>query len=99
MVRAPEQWVNYVRVAWSVLITASGISQYVRAARRTIWLISISGTLAGLVVCIRGAAQAPADWVNYIPPALLSLTLLALLLVRRRALTGGQSNAGRAPAQ
>jgi hypothetical protein len=98
MVRAPGQWVNYVQVAWSLLLVAWPISQFVRTAARMTWLIGISAAVAGLVVCTWSAAQAPGDWVSYIASALLFLFVVALWLVRRWVRTGGHS-AGRAPAK
>jgi hypothetical protein len=98
LVQSPGQWVNYVSVTWSVLLTAWPISQYVASTMRTTWLINISGMLAGLVVCSWAAAQAPGDWVNYILPVVLFLCLLALLLLRRWVPKRGHS-AGRALAR
>jgi hypothetical protein len=98
IVRAPGQWVNYVQMAWSLLLMAWPISQYVRSTARMAWPIGISAAVAGLVACTWSAAQAPGDWVNYIAPALLFLILVALWLVRRWVRTGGPS-AGRALAK
>jgi hypothetical protein len=90
--------VNYMQVAWSLLLVAWPAGQYVRSTARMIWLIGISAAVAGLVVCTWSAAQAPGDWVNYIAPALLFLFLVTLWLVRRWVRTSGHS-AGRALAK
>lgn len=65
IVQAPGYWVNYVRVAWSLLLTAWIVSQYLRSTARTTGLILVSSYLAGLFVYIGNAVQAPRDWVNY----------------------------------
>ena len=91
--RAPGDWVNYVQVAWSLLLVAWPISQYVGSTARMTGLIIISSNLAGLVVCIGNAVQAPGDWVNYVVAALLLLLLVAWWLTRRWVRTG-RHNAG-----
>jgi hypothetical protein len=76
-VRAPGNWVNYLRVAWSLFLVAFPVSQYVRSNMRMTVLILISSCLVGVVVCIGDAVQAPWDWVNYL---LAGTSLLVLLL-------------------
>jgi hypothetical protein len=87
-VRAPELEVNYVRVAWSLLLVAWPISQYARSGARMTGLIFIAGGLAGEVSYIWNAVQAPGDWVNYFVAAWLLLLYLAWWLIRRRVRTG-----------
>ena len=82
-VRAPEHWVNYLRVTWSLLLAAWPVSQFGRPAARVTWLIPIGGCLAGLAVNIWSAVQAPADWVNYFAAVMLFLMLLAWWDIRR----------------
>ena len=83
--RAPGHRLNYVRLAWSLLLVAWPISQLARSALRTSMLISISGTVAGVVFCIWNAALAPGDWTNDFWAAFFLLLLLTLLLVLRWA--------------
>jgi hypothetical protein len=78
-VRAPGQWVNYVQVAWSLLLMAWPVSWYVRSTARMTGLIYVSGCLAGVVVYIGNAVQAPGDWVNYLWAACQSLFLVVFL--------------------
>jgi hypothetical protein len=56
-----------------------------RSAQRTSMLIFISGSLVGLAANLWNAALAPADWVNYLLAANLSISLLAVWLVIRWA--------------
>lgn len=97
-VRAPGQGVNYVQLAWSLFLVAWPISQYVRPGARMTGLIVISGGLAGEVVYIWNAVQAPGDWVNYFMAAWLFLLCLAWWLVRQWVRPGGH-NAERAQAR
>jgi hypothetical protein len=87
-VRAPEHGVNYVQVAWSLMLVAWPISQYVQSGARMTRLIFIAGGLAGEVVYMWNAVQAPGDWVNYFVAACLFLLYLAWWLIRRRVRTG-----------
>jgi hypothetical protein len=93
--RAPGDWVNYVQVAWSLLLVAWPIGQFLGATARVTGLIIIAGNLAGLVVFIGNAVRAPADWVNYFMAAWLFLLLVAWWVTRRWVRTG-RHNAGRA---
>ena len=93
-VRAPELGVNYVQVAWSLLLVAWSISQYIQSGARMTGLIVISSGLAGEAVYIWNAVQAPGDWVNYFVAAWLFLLYLAWWLIRQWVRTGGH-NAGR----
>jgi hypothetical protein len=95
--RAPGDWVNYVQVAWSLLLVAWPIGQFLGSTARVTGLIIIAGNLAGLVVFIGNAVRAPADWVNYFMAAWLFL-LLAAWWVTRRWVRTGRHNAGRAGA-
>jgi hypothetical protein len=91
-VQAPGNWVNYVRVAWSLLLTAWPVSHYVRATARTTGLIFVSSCLAGIAVYIGDAVQAPGDWANYFWAAsqflfiVVFLCLVAYQAMKRRRL-------------
>ncbi len=87
IVRAPEHPLNYLRLAWSLLLVAYPISTLLRSATRVATLIVISGTLSGVAVNLWDAAQAPGDWVNYFAAAGLVLLLLALWVASRWART------------
>ena len=99
-VRAPGQWVSYVHVAWAMLITAWPASLYVRSSARTTGLILTTATLAGLLITIWNAAQAPGDWVDYSLAASLCLMLIFWYGVRRWVRSGGGSarRSGNVPA-
>jgi hypothetical protein len=75
--------VNYVQVAWSLLLVGWLMSQYVRSTARMSGLIAISANLAGLVVCTWNAVRGPGDWVNGFAAAWLLFLLMAWWLVRR----------------
>jgi hypothetical protein len=94
-VRAPGHELNYVQVVWSLFLVAWPVSQYVRSGARMTGLIVISSGVAGEVVYIWNAVQAPGDWVNYLLAALLFLPYLAWWLIRQWVRTGGHK-AGRA---
>lgn len=87
IVRAPEHPLNYLRLAWSLLLVAYPISTLLRSATRVTTLIVMSGTVAGVASSLWDAAQAPGDWVNYFAAAWLVLLLLALWLASRWART------------
>jgi hypothetical protein len=95
VVRAPGHVMNYVQVVWSLFLVTWPISQYVRSGPRMTGLIFISSGLAGEVVYIWNAVQAPGDWVNYFVAAWLFFLYLAWWLIRQWVRTGGH-NAGRA---
>lgn len=78
-VRVPENWINYVDVAWSLLLVAWSLSQYVRPAGRVTRLISASYCPAGMVYFIGQAVQAPGDWANYFFMAWFFLPVLWLV--------------------
>jgi hypothetical protein len=85
IVRAPGHGVNYLQLAWALLLVAVPISLLARASVRMILLIIVSGDLAGMAVLIW---QGPGDWVNYITatwPLLLLLVLVGWLISRRWA--------------
>jgi hypothetical protein len=58
-VRAPGDWMNYLQVAWSLLLVAWPIGQFVGSTARVTGLIIITGNLAGLVVFIGNTVRAP----------------------------------------
>jgi hypothetical protein len=87
VVRAPEHPVNYLQLAWSLLLVAFPISMLMRSAARVTTLIVVSCTLPGVAISLWDAAQAPWDWVNYFVAAWLVLLLLVLWLVSRWART------------
>ena len=87
IVRAPEHPLNYLRLAWSLLLVAYPISTLLRSATRVTTLIAISGTVPGVAFSLWDAAHAPGDWVNYFAAAWLVLSLLALWLASRWART------------
>jgi hypothetical protein len=87
IVQAPGQPLNYLRLAWSLLLVACPISTLLRSATRVTTLIAASGTVPGVAFTLGDAAQAPGDWVNYFAAACLVLSLLALWLARRWART------------
>jgi hypothetical protein len=83
LVRDPGHWVNYVLVAWSLVLAAWPVSQYLRSGARITGLIVISSLIAGEVIYISNAVQAPGDWVNYLAAACFILLYLTWWLVRR----------------
>jgi hypothetical protein len=83
IVRAPGHPLNYLQLAWSLLLVAAPISMLVRPATRVTTLIVIIGILPGVAFRLWDAAQAPGDWVNYVVAACLVLSLLALWIVSR----------------
>ena len=83
LVRDPGHWVNYVLVAWSLVLAAWPVSQYLRSGARITGLIVISSLIAGEVIYISNAVQAPGDWVNYLAAAWFILLYLTWWLVRR----------------
>jgi hypothetical protein len=87
IVRAPEHPLNYLQLAWSLLLVALPISMLARSAARVTTLIMISCTLPGAAISLWDAAQAPGDWVNYFAAAWLIMVLLVLWLVSRWART------------
>jgi hypothetical protein len=88
VVQAPGQPLNYLRLAWGLLLVAYPIIVLARSAAHTGTLIVIGSTLLGAGVNLWDAAQAPRDsmdWVNYCGAALLLFLLAALWLASRRA--------------
>ena len=88
-VRAPGHWLNYLLLAWSLLLVASSASSYFRPAARMTGLILTGSSLAGVAFSSWNAAKAPADWANYLAAALLLSLLLAWWLIRRWDRTAG----------
>jgi hypothetical protein len=88
LVRDPGHWVNYVLVAWSLVLAAWPVSQYLRSGARITGLIVISSLIAGEVIYISNAVRAPGDRVNYLAAAWLILLYLTWWLVRRWVRTG-----------
>ena len=94
IVRAPGHALNYLQLTWALLLVAYPLSMLVRSAWRVTVLISISSPLAGVVVSLWNAAQAPGDWVNYLWAAFLFLCSLAIWLADRWARGGHPGSAG-----
>ena len=95
IVQAPGNGLNYLRLAWGLLIVAYHLRRRVHCAGRVTTLLGISAALAGGAVLLGEATQAPGDWVNYVLPAVVLLPLLAGLplawwLRRLQARTGGR---------
>jgi hypothetical protein len=86
-VRAPGHGLNYLRLAWGLLVLACPVSRFARASEHMSTFIVASGLLAGTGVCLWNTAQAPGDWVNYFLAACLFVLLLPLWLARRWART------------
>lgn len=86
--RAPGHGLNYLQLAWALLLLVFPLRMLVRSTARMTGLIVISGNLAGVAVNLWNAAQAPEDWVNYFLAALCLLLLLALWLASRWARGG-----------
>lgn len=95
-VRAPEHWINYAYVGWALFIAAWLVGQYVRPTARITELISLASCLAGTVVFVGHAVQAPGDWVNYFVAPWLFVPVVLLFIrpgratARRKAGTGGR---------
>ena len=83
-VRAPGHWPNYLYLTWSLFLAAWPLGQYAWSTARMTRLLFFGGLLAGMVVNIWTAVQAPANWVNYLVAACyFSVVLLLLWLMRR----------------
>jgi hypothetical protein len=78
---------NYLQLAWGVLLVACPLSMLMHSALRVSTLIASGGALAGMAVFLWKGAQAPADWANYFAAAWLLLLLLAMGIASRRART------------
>ena len=87
--QAPGRGVNYLQAAWSLMLVAWSVSEYLRSTARTTELIWISGNLVGVAVFSWDTVQAPGDWVNYVFVFLLLFLVLAWRLARRWVRTGG----------
>jgi hypothetical protein len=86
--RAPGHGLNYLRLAWSLILVAYPLSLLARSTWRVTVRIVIASNLAGVAVFLWHAAQAPGDWANYFMAAVLLLTLLPLWLLSRWARSG-----------
>jgi hypothetical protein len=90
--RAPGHWVNYLTLAWSLCLAAWPVGQYFRSTARATHVLFYGGLLAGMVVNIWNAVQAPADWVGYFVAAcFFSVILLTLWFMRRLGRRDGPS--------
>jgi hypothetical protein len=85
VVQAPGHPLNYLRLAWGLLLVAYPISTLTGSGGGAGMPIVVSGTLLGVAVNLWAAAQGSRDWVNYFAAALLVLLRLALCLARRWA--------------
>jgi hypothetical protein len=95
IVQAPDDGLNYLWLAWTLLFVAYLIRKRVHSAGRVTALLGIGAPLALAAVFLVQAAQAPGDWVNYFIAALVLLPLLVVLplawwLRRLQARTGGR---------
>jgi hypothetical protein len=87
-VRAPGQGLNYLQLAWSLVLVAFPLSLLARVTYRVLVLNVIASNLAGAAAFLWNVAQAPGDWVNYFATAFVLLPLLALWLRSRWARSG-----------
>jgi hypothetical protein len=76
--QAPGQPLNYLRLAWNLLLVAYPVSVIVRCAWRVSTLIVCVGALLGVAVNFWDAVQDPADRGFYLSAA--SFLLLGLLV-------------------
>jgi hypothetical protein len=102
IVRAPEDGLNYLWLAWTLLFWAYLLRKRVHSAGPVTALLGIGSLLALAAVYLVQAAQAPGDWVNYLMAALILLPLLVALPVawwlrRLQARTGGRHAAPSGP--
>jgi hypothetical protein len=82
--REPGQPLNYLQLAWCLLLVAWEISMLVRPAARSTKLM-VAGNLMGMAYNLAYAAQHRGDWVNYLLAAGFVLVLAASLLAVRWA--------------
>ena len=82
---SPASTLNYVHLAWSLLLVAYPVSVLARSTERRTLLINTCSTLAGAIVCLWNAVQAPDDWVNDLVAAFFFLLLILLLIAWRLA--------------
>jgi hypothetical protein len=76
---------NYLQLAWGVLLVAYPLSMLMHSALRVSTLIASGGVLAGMAVFLWQGARAPADWVNYFAAAWFLVMLLAMGIASRWA--------------
>ena len=81
IVQAPDDGLNYLWLAWTLLFVAYLIRKRVHSAGRVTALLGIGAALVIAAVFLVQAAQAPGDWVNYFMAALVILPLLVGLPV------------------
>jgi hypothetical protein len=108
IVQMPGNALNYLQLAWTVLLASWTISWLLRGVGRTTVLLILGACLAGAAVNGWNAAQAPGDWVNYalaagallptfliLVPSLLVLFLLLLSSWRGRRQAPGRHSGAR----
>jgi hypothetical protein len=78
---APGDPLNYLQLAWGVLLVAWAVSMLVHSALMVSTLIVSGSLLAGVAVNLWQAAQAPADWANYFFAAVFFLFFLTTWIV------------------
>jgi hypothetical protein len=76
--QAPGQPLNYVQLAWNLLLVGYPVSMIARCAARVSTLIVACAVLVGVVVNLWEAVQYRGDWVYYLAAA--SLLILAIPL-------------------
>jgi hypothetical protein len=81
--QAPAQPLNYLRLAWNLLLVAYPVSMIVRCAWRVITLIVCVGVLLGVAVNLWEAVQYRGDREFYLAAASLLLLALPVGLVIR----------------
>jgi hypothetical protein len=78
---------NYLQLAWGVLLVAYPLSMLMHSSLRVSTLLASGVALAGMAVFVWQGAQAPADWANYFAAAWFLLLLLAMGIASRWART------------
>jgi hypothetical protein len=86
IVHGPGQPLNYLRLAWGLLLVAYPITMLAGFAVHAGMRILIGSVLLGAAVNLWDATQAPGDWLNWVnfsTAALLLVLVVALWLARR----------------